>query len=199
MGGTMHHFARLGPVVHMVMMVGDYRNAAGDMVEMASRRDDATRAAEFLNVSGMIFCDFEENTGDMIRGDMVRAIDTVIELIRPRDVFTCLPWFNQDHDAVHMATVASMRRYFAARFWAYELPAQGLGYHMPEHGWAYRVLDDEDQMAKATAIACYENTQKLVSKDGPVSLDGATALAQMRGSELGVAMAERQLLLRGVF
>lgn len=184
-------------VVHLVLIGGIYETAYGTIVLAGARLEDAIAAADALGTHLLMYEGVPENKGISHVGEIVKELDYWIKNLQPSEVYTCLPWFNQDHEAVHKATLAAMRRHFSCRFWAYEMPQQGLGYQMPEFGWEYVRMSPESRTAKAAAIHAYEPTQKLFSKDGPISWKGADALARMRGSEVGVDYAERFLLLRG--
>lgn len=183
--------------MHLVLIGGMYTKADGTIVLAGARMEDAIAAADALGVHLLMYEGIPENKGTGHVGEMVRELGYWLKTLQPGEVYTCLPWFNQDHDAVHKATLAAMRRHFSGMFWAYEMPQQGLGYQMPEFGWAYSEIAPKDRAAKEKAIRAYEPTQQLFSKDGPVSWKGADALARMRGSEVGVDYAERFLLLRG--
>jgi LmbE family N-acetylglucosaminyl deacetylase len=199
MGGTIHRMAEQGTqVVHLVLMVQGYQNSGLVYLETQERVQDATSAATVLGISHLeIDRTIPENKGLSHVDYMVGLLDRLIQEMQPTEVYTCLPWFNDDHVAVYRATLAAMRRSFSPMFWAYEMPQQDLGYHIPEHGWRYVSLDDQDVAMKLKGLAQYERTQSLVSKTGPVSTRGAEALAMMRGTEIGTKWAERQLLLRG--
>lgn len=199
MGGTIHRMAEQGiEVVHLVLMVQGYRNSNKVYLDTNDRVQDASNAAGVLGVSHLeVDRTIPENKGLSHVDYMVGLFDRWLEEMQPTEVYTCLPWFNDDHVAVYRASLAAMRRSFSPTFWAYEMPQQDLGYHVPEHGWRYVSLDDQDVAMKLKALAQYDRTQGLIHKTGPVSTRGAEALAMMRGTEIGTKWAERQLLLRG--
>lgn len=198
MGGTINSMVANGRrVVHLVMICDDYRNSARVKIDAEARMDDASVAADELGMDLFVFQEIPENQGPQYSDLLVAEIDAWLKELQPCEVYTCLPWFNVDHDAVYKATVAAMRRHFSCPFWAYEMPQQELGFQVPEHGWLYNPLSEEDMAAKRLAIMAYDPTQKLVTKPGPVSMRGAEALARLRGVEVGYANAERFLLLRG--
>jgi LmbE family N-acetylglucosaminyl deacetylase len=178
------------------MTASPYTTSENALVTEQQRLDEGSRAARELGVE-VQFGDFEDNHLSQAQPQLVAFIDKLIAQFNPTEVFTCLPWFNDDHTALYRATLAAMRKNNSIYFWGYEMPQQSLGYQMPEHGWLYVKLDREAVNRKTKALCAYE-TQQLVGKTGPVSLQGAMKLTELRGSEVGAELAERQLLLQGV-
>jgi LmbE family N-acetylglucosaminyl deacetylase len=196
MGGTMAILARQQRVRHVVMALTDYVSSDGVTISEQLRLDEAARACCELKVE-LHAAPFPDNGLTGVLPGLVAYIDDLLRVFRPTDVYTCLPWFNADHDALYRASLAAMRKVGQnICFWGYEMPGQGLGYTMPEHGWMYSRLDRSAIDCKMRAISAYD-TQKLAGKSGPVSLNGTMRLAELRGCECNAEWAERQLLLRG--
>lgn len=197
MGGTMAALGDTDRVRHVVMTVSPYTASNGELVTHEVRMNEAALACREL---GAEFHPGPFTDNDFIgqMSDIVGYIDGLLETYRPTEVYTCLPWFNEDHTVLYKATLAAMRKVGSrTRFWGYEMPAQQLGYTMPEAGWQYTLLSEGDLKRKLKALTAY-GTQKLATKSGPVSMQGALKLAELRGNEVGFDWAERQLLLRGV-
>jgi LmbE family N-acetylglucosaminyl deacetylase len=198
MGATMAALAARGERVrHVVMTTSQYKTSDNRLITSQQRRDEAALAASELGVEFQPG-NFVDN--DLIGqlSDLVRYVDELLEAYQPTDVYTCLPWFNEDHTALYKATLAAMRRMGQqTAFWGYEMPAQELGYRMPEAGWFYSIVDKVCMNKKLNALMAYQS-QNLIRKSGPVSLRGSRTLAELRGCECGAEFAERQLLLRGV-
>ncbi len=206
-GGYLARLQREGShQLHVVLMSASdvYYPRLGRMVTAQERVNEQVAACSVVGAN-LTFLDVgDENRLDTAdRGRMVAKLDSVIGDYNPDQVMIPLPSFNQDHRAVYEACLAAARPspgMSRCGYWAYENPMQTWGTaDMPGTvgGRCYVKLEASDLDRKVAALSLHRSqmdgrTQELC---GP---KGVMLLANMRGLEVGVPLAEMYYVLRQV-
>jgi N-acetylglucosamine malate deacetylase 1 len=185
-----------------VFALGNYIRADGVKVEETTRKLETANAMRRLGVDSFAFVRaFYENQGDMVgQESLIRRVEEVIGGEKPDEVFVNLPSSNQDHNALHDATITALRpdRFGVKRIWAYEHTGNSWGPPPPSWGRCYVRLTEADIAAKLNAL--WEHKSQFEGR-GPQhsSPKGAQKLAALRGSECGAEFGELLYLLREVY
>lgn len=171
--------------------------------EQIARLKTAARAAgEALGYSDVRFCDLPDQELDalpLVR--VVRAIEAVVEELRPDTVFTHHEGdVNYDHNVALRATMAAVRPLrmpFVRRVYSYSVLSsteQGpLDLGAPFAPNVYEDISDYLEV-KCRALACYESECRPFPH--PRSLEAVRAHARVTGAAVGCAAAEPFVLRR---
>ncbi|MBI2984086.1 MAG: PIG-L family deacetylase [Candidatus Kerfeldbacteria bacterium] len=138
---------------------------------------------------------------DMVpQKDLIHAIERGAEIslesLQPSMVITCSPHdYNQDHRAVHEATITATR---PAAPDVKSFQPLVLMYDHPSNGWTGRetvhaknlfiALDEQDLTAKLEALKLYPS--QLKHSNNPLSVDAVHTLATLNGFMCGTRYAE---------
>jgi LmbE family N-acetylglucosaminyl deacetylase len=202
MGGYMARLVAEGvPVKHVLLSASSYARANGAQIRGIDREREFRAACVALGVNGEgpLFGSLgvEENEFHLARrGPMVDRIQKAAEGFT--ELFTCLPWFNQDHtvvwEAVSAATRPAQSGSHVPEVWAYEMPGQHHG-PQPQGSWCHVEVSSEHLMQKVRALA-HHQTQMDGKQRELIGQAGVQALATLRGLEMGTKYAERFMLVR---
>jgi LmbE family N-acetylglucosaminyl deacetylase len=205
MGGYIRRMIREGtgePTVGIIAG-GDYVDRFGELVTGEARLEETIKAMSILGVrSHCTLAAAPENKFDLVgQAVLITAVDTLLEMDSYNEVFICMPSRNQDHVALHAATLAAFRpgRWDrVSRLWGYEHPGNSAGPVQPLVGRCHVRLPLQDMTTKLRALEAHATqfSGKVKGHDGP---EGATALAVLRGSECGGDFAELFWLLREIY
>lgn len=116
-GGSLARFVDNGHEVHALVMS---QGAQGGHKE--TRAGEALAAAQLLDLHEISVRDFTDTRMSTEIGEMIRAIETMIELVEPDIILThSRNDQHQDHHAVHLATLRAARR--CSTILCYESPS----------------------------------------------------------------------------
>jgi LmbE family N-acetylglucosaminyl deacetylase len=131
--------------------------------------------------------------------EMVRALDLLQKDFEPDEVLIPLPSFHQDHrycwEAGLATTRPSMGKHMPRLIAAYEYPGNCWGSDQttyPAQGWIY-VDATRTWHRKVEALKQHRSQME---HGALIGIDGATAMATLRGLESGYEKAERMLCLK---
>lgn len=176
----------------------------------SERVEELERVADFLGYDGYRLAfpgdDHHLKLDVLPRRDLIDAIERgheiSLEALKPTMLLTPgLHDYNQDHWAVHEATIAATRpgapefKTHQPYVATYELPYSGWARGGPAEQPQFHVaLTDADMDAKVKALELYAS--QLKSACGPLSVHGVRTLAAQRGIQCGARWAESFHLLR---
>lgn len=188
--------------VHVTVNVfayGDYARGDGAEVEGRTRTQESDSALEFLGVSEHRHrFVFKENAGlETPFAELVATVEQMVRQSRATEVYVCLPSFNQDHRAVHDATVTAFRPGAqTASLYAYEYPGNCWGPELPAGGKRYVRGQPRHLARKIEALKMHRS--QFDGRQAGVSPQAAYRLARQRGAECGAEAAELVYVLKEV-
>ena len=186
-----------GDVMCVVASIGDIHFLhLNRVVTIEERVEEYTHALEALGVKNSAILTYgkESILETYPSGKMVRELDLVQQAFQPTEVLLPLPSFHQDHVYMWNVCIAATRPSAAKHspniVAAYEYPAQCWGesssYDAGRGGMYVNVSDYFDK--KCHALSKY--TTQMREEGHLISIEGATALARLRGLESGYKYAE---------
>ncbi len=205
-GGLVHRAKREGAKVFVLFMtVGTTKDFSRRGVSTHDERiREVKRVARFLKFDGYRLAfpgnQFHLRLDTVAQKDLVHEIergkDISLEELRPTMILTCSSYdYNQDHRAVHDATITAAR---PAAPEVKHLPRLVLTYNLPSSAWTGREmvqppnflveLTAEDVDAKVEALKLYAS--QLKHDNNPLSLEAVRTLARLNGLMCGVPYAE---------
>jgi N-acetylglucosamine malate deacetylase 1 len=171
------------------------------MPTISERRDELEAAGQALGVAGtsVLFCGQDMRLDTLPRLTLVSALDAVLDLRPYTEIYLPAPSVNHDHRVVHEAMLSALRPTVARpalrRICAYEYALSGWPHATGDGGNFY--VDITATLAqKLTALACYQTQARPFPH--PCSQGAVVALANYRGLECGLAVAEMFYILREV-
>jgi LmbE family N-acetylglucosaminyl deacetylase len=195
--GTIARHAAAGDRVHILIAAeGATSRADGGQDDVLALQQAARKASEILGAEPPRFAGFPDNRMDSLALlDVIKAVEAVVEEVRPAVVYTHHGSdLNRDHRMLHEAVVTACRPLPGRSFrklltfetlssteWASE--AVGPSFR-PRH-----FVDISATLeAKLRALACYQSEMRPFPH--PRSAEAVTALAALRGSQVGLVAAE---------
>jgi len=171
-------------------------------VSHEDRISEFRRALECLGVTGYhtLTLNMDGKLHLHPMSDLVKQLDEIQEHYKPDEVLIPLPSAHQDHRTVWEACVASTRpspaKHNPRMIAAYEYPLTGWGpgSDMSAFRGGLYVDISEQLDLKLEALKCYESQMR--GENEQISLEGAKALARLRGVESGCSYAELFHILR---
>ncbi|MHA1114306.1 MAG: PIG-L deacetylase family protein [Alphaproteobacteria bacterium] len=212
-GGTVARHVADGDTVHsLILAEGATARAATadetppDMMAnmMADLRAAGAKAAAALGARPPRFLGFADNRLDtMALLDIVKAVETVLDEVRPAIVYTHHAGdLNVDHRVCHQAVLTACRPLPGAdirAIYAFETPSS-TEWGGPGTGPAFqpvRFVDIATHLeAKLAALACYDMEMRPFPH--PRSADAAHALAIWRGANAGLGAGEAFEVVREI-
>jgi LmbE family N-acetylglucosaminyl deacetylase len=197
-GGAMARHADQGEEVHVLILFGD--GTGRD----AARRTSAQKAAQILGVRPPRFAAFPENRSDTVPlVEIVGAIERCVAEIKPEVVYVGHGGnLNIDHQASFRGAVTALRPVPGSNIreiYAYEI-LSSTDWAPPGFGAPFRPTRFVDIAAqlerKLKALETYGDEMRPAPHSR--SLDGARALAFLRGGTVGFAAAEAFDVVREV-
>jgi LmbE family N-acetylglucosaminyl deacetylase len=210
-GGTIARRVADGWTAHLLVLATGATSRYADradpaaIAEIADLRADLNAAAAVIGFSSVERLDFPDNELDTVsRSTLARAVDDVLERLRPDHVLTHHPGdYNWDHtrsfDAVMMAARSSPNEYSPDEIWAFEVPSSTeRAWQAPDRAFHPSVFVDVAATieTKRRALACYRSEARPYPH--PRSPEGLEYLARKRGLEVGVTHAEAFELVRRI-
>jgi LmbE family N-acetylglucosaminyl deacetylase len=181
------------------------RASAEVLAELENLKADLRRAAAILGFATVETLDFVDQELDVVpRLDVARAIDAVLERVRPDVLYTHHPGdYNWDHtrvfEAVLMAARPSPGEFSPSELYSFEvLSSTERAWQAPDRAFHPNVYVDVTSTIdlKKQALAAYRTECKAYPH--PRSLEGVDALARKRGCEVGRPYAEAFALIRSI-
>jgi len=209
-GASIAKWTASGSIVHVLIMAegatsrSQVRDREVKSKELSLLEKSAHQAGNILGVASVKLLDFPDNRMDSLdRLDVIKAIETEIERIKPHTVVThhCGD-VNIDHRITHEAVVTACRPqpgYSVQLLLAFEVvsstewqPAGSGAAFQPN--WFENVAETFDYKIKA--LEFYQSEMR--EWPHPRSLKNIEYLARCRGSAIGCELAEGFMLLRAI-
>jgi len=205
-GGTLARHARAGDRVS-ILILGEGATSRADAKagDVANLRDAAERAARILGASAPRFASLSDNRLDTVALlDVVKCIEEEVAARNPAVVYTHHGGdLNIDHRIAHQAVLTACRPLpgSAVRsIYAYETPSSTEWSDVAIDSAGFRptrfVDIGTDLDAKLAALECYAS--ELRAFPHPRSKAAVTALAQWRGTSVGLRAAEAFVVVRDI-
>lgn len=205
-GGLIARLTRAGSAVHVIFgAVDGFHHYGAAHTTLEQRLAELASASRVLGFSYSILyrgAGLIEKLDTVPQRDLVDAYEAALNDLRP-DLYV-LPHgvdFDQDHVACFRAAFAAARPIPAAA--GKHLPLRVLTYESPKLVWSDQAFQPNfyadiagELEAKLAAVRAYES--QLRAPPHVRSLQNLHALAQLRGAEAGVALAEAFRVLRWV-
>lgn len=213
-GGLISRFKREGAEVFVLYMtVGTTKDFSRKGLSTQDERvKEIEKVAAYLRFDGYRIAfpgdDYHLKLDAVPQKDLINEIergdDISLEATKPTIVVTPSSFdYNQDHNAVCEATIAATRptppkyKAFQPLVLTYELPyGSWTTLDTVPHPSFFVALQEEDLRAKEKALTLYRS--QLKNAKGPLSVHGISVLANMRGFQSGVELAEAFFLKRNV-
>jgi LmbE family N-acetylglucosaminyl deacetylase len=199
-GGTMARLADAGVEVHTLILATGHASrddaSPTDALALAALQAAAHAAGNALGTASVTLCGLPDNQLDAVPLlTVVKHVEATLRRVQPTVVFTHLANdVNIDHAIVHRAVLAATRPQpgVCVRDVYYFEIASSSEWGAQTPGWTFRPTLGVDVTAtldrKLEAMACY--AAELRDWPHPRSLRGLRALAELRGTWMGVAAAE---------
>ncbi|HBS30153.1 MAG TPA: hypothetical protein DEA40_00160 [Parvularcula sp.] len=207
MGGSIARYARAGVETHVALLTG---HGADTPHPFIAKKDFDTVRGEFeaaMDALGVKHRHVRDLPAVMLDSAPTHKVNAVarelVEIVRPHRLYLPFAYdLHRDHRELFYAFLVQARPYLPLggsieEVWCYETPSET---HLSPLEPAFspnRHVDISDFLAaKLKAIDCYASQKQ----DAPLprSRQAVTALAQLRGSQIGVAAAEAFVLVRKV-
>ena len=208
LGGTVRRLSNEGVIVRAVIMAEGITSRSetreqADKNELSVLKENAIRAASLVGYKSIDFCGFPDNRMDQIDLlDIIKVVSKYVELYRPDVIFTHHHGdLNIDHRITCEAVLTACRpvgEYCVRRIYAFETPSSSEWNYNYSKPFCPNVYCDVTGTfdAKINGMACYESES--ATYPHPRSPESLRALAQYRGSNVGVGLAEAFMLLREI-
>ena len=202
-GGTLAAHAQAGDAV-TVLFLADGETARDPSASSEQRYDAARQASVVLGLKEPRFRGLPDNRLDTIPLlDVVMSIEEVLREIRPEIVYTHHGGdLNIDHHVAHRATLTACRPLPGSSVrsvFTFET-VSSTEWSPVDQGQAFQpryFVDVSDTYeAKHTALRCYESEMRPTPHAR--SLQKTKALAELRGAQCGVPLAEAFGLIRAI-
>lgn len=207
-GGTIRRLANQGICCRAVIL-GEGLTSRTDhradtaCSELENLKENARTAAKLIGYSSIDFCDFPDNRFDSIDLlNIIKQIDIYLKRYNPDTVFTHHHGdLNIDHQRTCKAVLTACRpvgKYSVQRIYAFETPSSTEWNYAYVEPFCPNVYFDvtETLAAKIQAMTCYMS--ECAEYPHPRSGQALQALAEYRGSNVGIKAAEGFMLLREV-
>lgn len=208
LGGTIRRLTNDGAVANAVILAegitsrGDTRDEADKNI-LIELQHDAKAAANEVGYKNIEFCGCPDNRMDeMALLDVIKIVSKYVEKYQPDTIFTHFHGdLNIDHQMVNEAVLTACRPVDenpVKRIYAFETASSTeWNYRYAEPFTPNVYFDITDTVdAKIKGMAYYESEKR--ESPHPRSSEALRALAEYRGSNVGVKYAEAFMLLREV-
>lgn len=207
-GGTVRSLVNEGVCVRAVILAegltsrGDKR-VDTEQSELEELQKDARVAAAEVGYMSIDFCGLPDNRMDEVDLlDIIKVVSSFVEKYHPDTIFTHHHGdLNIDHQKTCEAVLTACRPvgdYCVKRIYAFETPSSTEWNYRYQEPFCPNVFFDvtDTLEAKIRGMACYRTES--ASYPHPRSPEALRALAEHRGTNVGVEMAEGFELLREV-
>lgn len=208
LGGTIRRLVNEGVEARAVIMAEGITSRAStreeaDKDELEKLKEDAKQASEIIGYSGIDFCGLPDNRMDGLDLlSVIKLVSNYVEKYKPDTIFTHHHGdLNIDHRITCEAVLTACRpvgNYDVKRIYAFETPSSTeWNYNYTESFNPNVYFDISDTLeAKIKGMGCYKSES--AKYPHPRSPESLSALAQHRGSNVGMKYAEAFMLLREV-
>ena len=205
-GGTIRRLANQGICCRAVILGEGLtsrsdRREETDRSELENLKEDARAAAKLVGYISIDFCDLPDNRFDsMDLLEIIKQIDGYLKKYDPDTIFTHHHGdLNIDHRRTCEAVLTACRpvgKYHVRRIYAFETPSSTEWNYTYAEPFCPNVYFDVTATltTKVQAMACYRSESAQFPH--PRSGQALKALAEYRGSTVGMHMAEGFMLLR---
>lgn len=207
-GGTIRRLADKG-INCRAVIVGEgitsraERRNNADIRELDELKKDARNAAQKVGYSSIDFCDLPDNRLDGLELlDVIKIVSFYIDKYKPDIIFTHHHGdLNIDHRIVCEAVLTASRPvgdYTVERIYSFETPSSTEWNYVYEKSFTPNVYFDISGTleAKIAGMKCYRSESTRYPH--PRSPEALRALAEYRGSNVGLKSAEAFMLLREI-
>lgn len=208
LGGTIRRLVNEGAEARAVILAegvtsrGDKREDT-DRSLIGELKKDAGDAAKVVGFKSIEFCGCPDNRMDeMDLLDIIKIVTRYVEKYQPDTIFTHFHGdLNIDHQKVNEAVLIACRPvgdYCVKRIYAFETPSSTEWNYRYAEPFTPNVYFDvtETLEAKIRGMECYHSESRKAPH--PRSPEALRALAQYRGSNVGVEAAEAFMVLREI-
>lgn len=207
-GGTVKRLVSEGKIVRAVIMAEGLTSRTDtrtetDKKELIKLQDDGRRAADIIGYKSIEFCGLPDNRLDTeALLDIIKIVTKYVKMYQPDTIFTHHHGdLNIDHRRTCEAVLTSCRpvgNHSVSQIYAFETPSSSeWNYNYTEPFCPNVYIDIVDTInAKIKAMSCYSTES--TTYPHPRSKEALKALAQYRGSNAGLQMAEAFMLLREI-
>lgn len=207
-GGVVKRLSGEGKCVRAVILgegLTSRKDARADTSqnELDMLQEDARRSAKIIGYQSIGFCNFPDNRFDQVdRLDIIKCVSTFVEKYHPDTVFTHHHGdLNIDHRRTCEAVLTACRPvgcYGVKRIYAFETPSSTEWNYTYVEPFMPNLFYDVSHTFeyKQRAMECYR-TENTVWPH-PRSAHALSALAEYRGSSIGVDKAEAFMVLRDI-
>lgn len=207
MGGTIAKYVAAGAELHVALMTGSGADAPHPFIaktEFDVVRREFANALDVLGVKHRHVFDLPAVMLDSLPTHKINAAAReLIEKVRPHRLYLPFAYdLHRDHRELFYAFLVQARSYLPLggsieEVWCYETPSETHLAHLEPAFSPNRHVDISAFLdAKLKAIDCYASQRQEAPL--PRSRQAMTALAQLRGSQIGAAAAEAFALVRKV-
>lgn len=207
MGGTIAKYVKTGAEVHVALLTGYGADGPHPFIakadfDLVRREFDA--ALDVLGVRHRHVRDLPAVMLDSLPTHKINAVARdLVSLVRPHRLYLPFAYdLHRDHRELFYAFTVQARSYLPLggsieEVWCYETPSETHLAHLEPAFSPNRHVDVSAFLeTKLKAIDCYASQRQEAPL--PRSRQAMTALAQLRGSQIGVAAAEAFVLVRKV-
>lgn len=209
MGGTIAKYVKAGAEVHVALLTGYGAESPHPFIvksEFDAVRREFDAAMEVLGVRHRHLRDLPAVMLDSLPTHKINAVARdLVEQVRPHRLYLPFAYdLHRDHRELFYAFTVQARSYLPLggsieEVWCYETPSEthlAPAYLEPAFSPNRHVDISEFLETKLKAIDCYVSQRQEAPL--PRSRQAMTALAQLRGSQIGVPAAEAFVLVRKV-
>lgn len=197
-GGYMAKVAKRGGLVHVVVAsTSDIHFLHLDqVVTVDQRKEELKNALGVLGVQSheLLTTGYESKMETFPSGEMVGMLDRIQEEFQPTIILLPLPSFHQDHQYMWNICIAATRpspaKHNPNLIAAYEYPAQCWGDSSAFDAGKGGIYVDIDKELSKKADALSKYVTQMREDNHLISIEGARALARLRGLESGYKHAE---------
>jgi len=201
-GGTVMRLSNEGNDVYTLLLSKGAKSRKGFTDKHLNELNSQIKKAnKIMNVKGFYIYDFPDNKFDSVPLlDIVKTIEKAIEEIKPNIIFTHFKNdLNIDHRLTYKAVITATRpieNSFVKTIYSFEI-LSSTEWNYPFTFVPNVFFNIEDTLdKKIEAIKCYKN--EIREYPHPRSIKGIEILAQKRGMEIGLKVAEGFCLVRKI-
>lgn len=208
-GGTIRRLVNEGAVAHAVILAEGSTSRANtreesDFGSLEELQNDARAASHEIGYASIDFCGFPDNRMDEVDLlDIVKVVSKYVDLYQPDTIFTHHHGdLNIDHRLTCEAVLTACRpvgSYCVKRIFAFETPSSTEWNYTYQDPFLPNVFFDISSTLEAKISGISKYRTESANCPHPRSPESLKSLAEYRGSNVGVALAEAFMLLREIY
>lgn len=204
-GGTIVKHIKQGDIVTVCIVANRAYQHKYNKSLIESEREATHQAKKILGYQNLVFLDLKDEQLDAALINIIIPLEKIYTKIKPDIVYTCHGGdSNQDHQATFSATVVVCRSvgvHRPSRILCYETPSStDQSPPLPNYQFApnlYVEIAPEELEKKIEAMKCYKLESRTFPH--PRSSKGLNILAEKRGIEIGIELAEAFMVIREIW